>query len=56
MIQRWAGVSLTYALAPLSGGQLAPDTARSVVLTHSAWQRLFGGDRNVVGREVRIPA
>jgi putative ABC transport system permease protein len=41
-------------LAPLSGGQLAPDTARGVVLTHAAWQRLFGADRGVIGRDVRI--
>jgi predicted permease len=44
----------TSGLAPLSGGQLAPDTAHVVVVTHSAWQRLLGGDRGVLGREVRL--
>ncbi|MBV9772511.1 MAG: ABC transporter permease [Gemmatimonadetes bacterium] len=28
------------------------DTARMVLLTHPAWQRLFGGDPGIVGREV----
>ena len=30
------------------------DTVRSVVLTHGAWQRLFGGDPEIVGRDVRV--
>lgn len=30
------------------------DTARVVLLTHGAWQQLFGGDSDVLGREVRI--
>jgi putative ABC transport system permease protein len=33
---------------------LDPDTARVVVLTHAAWQRLFAGDPGVLGRDVRI--
>ena len=41
-------------LAPLSGGQLARDAAQTVVLTHTAWQRFFGGDRAVVGKDARI--
>jgi putative ABC transport system permease protein len=41
-------------LVPLSGGQLGPDTARGVLLTHRAWQRLFGGDSAVLGQNVRI--
>ena len=41
-------------LVPLSGGQLGPDTARVVLLTHAAWQRLFAGDPDVVGRDVSI--
>jgi putative ABC transport system permease protein len=41
-------------LVPLSGGQLGPDTARGVLLTHGAWQRLFGGDSAVLGQDVRI--
>jgi predicted permease len=41
-------------LVPLTGGQLGSDTARVVVLTHAAWQRLFAGDPNVLGRDLRI--
>jgi putative ABC transport system permease protein len=41
-------------LVPLSGGQLGPDTARGVLLTHGAWQRLFAGDSAVLGQDVRI--
>src|SRR5439155_20152225 len=29
-------------------------TARSVVISHTAWRRLFAGDPAVVGRDVRI--
>ncbi|AHG88620.1 permease [Gemmatirosa kalamazoonensis] len=32
----------------------APDTAFNVVLTHAAWQRLFGGDPRILERPVRI--
>ncbi|MFN2564948.1 MAG: ADOP family duplicated permease [Gemmatimonadaceae bacterium] len=32
----------------------AGDTARSIVLTHATWQRLFAGDSDAVGRVVRI--
>jgi putative ABC transport system permease protein len=31
-----------------------PDTARVVVLTHAAWQRVFTGDPEVLGRDVRV--
>ena len=44
----------TSGLAPLSGGQLSPDTARVVVVSHAAWQRLFAGDPSAVGRDVPI--
>ena len=44
----------TSGLVPLSGGQLAPDTARAVVVTDAAWGKLFAGAPDVVGREVRI--
>jgi len=44
----------TSGLAPLSGGQLSPDTARVLVVSHAAWQRLFAGDPNAVGRDVPI--
>jgi predicted permease len=41
-------------LVPLSGGLLARDTARVVLLTHPAWERLFASSPNVLGRDVRI--
>ncbi len=39
---------------PASGAEVGPDTARVVVLTHDAWQGLFAGDPDVVGRDARI--
>ena len=39
---------------PASGAEVGPDTARVVLLSHAAWQGLFAGDPDVVGREVRI--
>jgi putative ABC transport system permease protein len=39
---------------PASGAEVGPDTARAVVVAHAAWRRLFAGDPEVVGREVRI--
>jgi putative ABC transport system permease protein len=44
----------TSGLVPLSGGQLAPDTAGVALVTHAAWERLFAGDPDVLGRDVRI--
>lgn len=44
----------TSGLAALSDGQLAADTARVVLVTHAAWQRLFAADPDVLGRDVRI--
>lgn len=41
-------------LVPLSGGQLAPDRDSVVLLTHTAWVRLFGSNPNVLGQNVRI--
>jgi len=41
-------------LLPLSGGALAPDAPSAVMLTHSAWTRLFGGDEAILGRDVRV--
>jgi putative ABC transport system permease protein len=41
-------------LLPLSGGQLAPDAPAPVMLTDTAWARLFASDTGIVGREVRI--
>jgi predicted permease len=39
---------------PASGAEVGLDTARVVLLTHAAWQRLFAGDPGVVGGDVRI--
>ena len=44
----------TSGLVPLSDGQLVPDTARVVLVTHAAWERFFAGDPKVLGRDVRI--
>jgi putative ABC transport system permease protein len=44
----------TSGLAPLSAATLVPDTANAVLLTHGAWQRLFGGDLGVPGRTIRL--
>ena len=32
----------------------APDTVRSIVLTHATWLRLFGGDPEIVGKTATI--
>jgi putative ABC transport system permease protein len=39
---------------PASGAEAGPDTARVVLASHGAWQRLFAGDPGVIGREVRL--
>jgi predicted permease len=39
---------------PVSGGEMGPDTARVIVLSHAAWQGLFAGDPGILGRDVRI--
>jgi predicted permease len=44
----------TTAEIPFSGGQIGRDTARSVLLTDGGWKRLFAGEADVLGREVRI--
>jgi predicted permease len=41
-------------LVPLTGGALTPDAPSAVMLTHSGWTRLFGGDETVLGRDVRV--
>ncbi len=41
-------------LTPLTGGALAPDAPSAVMLTHTGWTRLFGGDDAVLTREVRV--
>ena len=44
----------TSGIVPLTGGQVGADTARGVMLTHAAWQRLFAGDPGLLDRDVRI--
>lgn len=44
----------TSGLVPLSFGRVGPDTARSVVVAHTAWQRLLTADPNVLGRVIAI--
>jgi putative ABC transport system permease protein len=39
---------------PASGAEVGPDTARAVMITDQAWERLFGRSDSIVGREVRI--
>ena len=41
-------------LVPLSGGQEGDDTASAVVISHAAWQRIFGGDPKALGRSVLV--
>jgi len=41
-------------LIPLTGGAFAPDAPSAVMLTHSGWTRLLGGDEAVLGRDVRV--
>ena len=41
-------------LVPLSGGQEGDDTARAVVISHAAWQRVFAGESDAVGRDVLV--
>jgi putative ABC transport system permease protein len=44
----------TSGQVPLTGGQTDPDTARGVIVTHAAWQRLFAGDPGLLDRDVRL--
>jgi predicted permease len=47
-------------ITPVLGRTFAPDEDKTVggspvlVLSHSLWQRRFGGDQNIVGRKVRM--
>ncbi len=43
----------TDGLVAVSGGQ-GEDTAKSVVVSHAAWQRLFAGDPEIVGRDALV--
>ena len=47
-----------FEMAPLVGRVLgdedATPTSRSVVLSEGLWRRRFGGDPNIVGREIRL--
>jgi len=49
----------TYGITPILGRAIQADDTRGgapgvALLGHSYWQRRFGGDRNVLGRRVRI--
>jgi predicted permease len=53
------GFFQTLGVAPHLGRTLAdadaePGSPEVVVLSHEAWQRLFGGDRSVLGRTMRL--
>ncbi|HSJ62587.1 MAG TPA: ABC transporter permease [Gemmatimonadaceae bacterium] len=53
------GVFRTLGVSPTLGRvfrseDVSPDTAHVILLSHGAWQRLFGGDPSVLGRDVRI--
>lgn len=53
------GVFQTLGVSAMLGRVLrpddvSPDTARVIVVSHAAWQRLFGGDPAVLGRAVQI--
>ena len=47
-------------IQPVLGRAFAPDEDKTIggspvlVLSHSLWQRRFGGDQNIVGRKVRL--
>jgi putative ABC transport system permease protein len=48
-----------YGVAPLLGRTLRPDEAVAgnnhvVVLSHGMWNRMFGGDRGVIGRSLQL--
>jgi putative ABC transport system permease protein len=38
----------------LTADDAGPGSANVLVLSHALWQRRFGGDRNIVGRQVRF--
>jgi predicted permease len=49
----------TYGIAPILGRSIQPDDTREgappvALLGYAFWQREFGGDRNVLGRDIRI--
>ena len=64
--ERLLGLSVTPDVFPMLGVEpmlgrtftadeaAAPGLETSVILTHSLWQRRFGGDPNIVGRTVTI--
>ena len=55
------GVLQTLAVAPAAGRWLLyadqnPNGARAVMLSYGYWQRRFGGDRSVIGRNITVDA
>jgi putative ABC transport system permease protein len=49
-----ASLARVLATPPLLGRWFTPDDAPSVVLSHSLWQRRWGGDPGVIGRSLRL--
>ena len=54
-----ASIFRVFAVPPLLGRTLQPDDERPgranvVVLSHGLWQRRFGGDSAIIGREIRF--
>src|SRR5258708_29216060 len=44
----------TLGVAPFIGHVPEPETPDTVLISHSLWQRRFGGDPNILGRQLRI--
>lgn len=63
--ERVGGVNVTEGYFPVLGAQFAlgraftrdedqPNAPTTVVLSHGFWQRRFGGDRTVIGRQISL--
>lgn len=49
----------TLGVSPAMGREFddadaAPDTSQVVIVSHEAWQQRFGGDRDILGRTIRL--
>jgi putative ABC transport system permease protein len=54
-----AGFWTVFDVAPMLGQTFgaaddAPNAPETVVLSYQGWQKIFGGDRNVIGRQVKL--
>jgi putative ABC transport system permease protein len=65
--EEWSGVQVgpeffqVLGVRPLlgrviDGRDTGPDAAPAIVLSHRVWQRTFGGDSSVVGRDIQVSA